>query len=457
MAPGADFKILDPNKNQESDLTSGKEELDSGVRSRETALTILTEIGVRGLTLDEAILQNQYFSSLPRRDRAFVHLLVLTVLRRQGQMDALIKSYLKRPLEKRAFQVLIILRLAAVQLLFLGTPAHAVVNISVAMCRRFPGHKGFVNAVLRRMSEDGKQRLKKIDIRLNTPKWMYQSWLEQFGDSTTREILKTHIQNAPLDITVSESPKVWADKLGGAILFENTVRLESTGNVSDLPGYKNGDWWVQDFSASLPARLLLSLLPNRGKGAEILDLCAAPGGKTAQLAAAGAIVTAVDSSPKRLSILRKNMERLRYEIKIAHSDARKYKPTLTPAGILLDAPCSGTGTIRRNPDILLNKKPTIVTRMAALQLELALAASNLLKPGGVLMYSVCSLQAEEGEMVIEKVLREHSGLKAISLEIGDWGVPVKLGRKHIGYRIVPNTKIDKGGIDGFFLTALQVQ
>ena len=367
----------------------------------------------------------------------------------------MVKSYLKTPLPKRANTVQEILLLGAAQLVFLKSPAHAVVNIAVIMCRRFPGHQGLVNAVLRRISDDGASRLRGIDIRLNTPKWLWNSWINAYGEELARAIAEIHAQEPPLDITVTSDPEYWAQTLGAKVFDDKTIRLTKVQDIKELPGYANGSWWIQDFAASLPARLLLSLVGNSEKKPSVIDLCAAPGGKTAQLLAAGALVTSVDKSNKRTLILKQNLERLGYNIKPVIADARRFVTSEPPDAILLDAPCSATGTIRRNPDIPYTKNNSIIERMAEIQLELATEAVNKLNSGGLLVYSVCSLQIEEGEKVIERLLKKNLAISPIP--INQEG-PLKATLIHpggLGVRTLPSDRSDLGGMDGFYMCALR--
>ncbi len=427
---------------------------ESGLKTRQISLSVLESVLKNNETLKDTLERNPNFLMLEPRDRAFVHLLVATSLRRRGQLNALVKTYLKTPLPKKLATVQEILFLGAAQLIFLKSPAHAVVNIAVTMCRRFPGHQGLVNAVLRRIADDGASRLRGIDIRLNTPKWLWNSWINAYGEEAARAIAAIHAQEPPLDITVSGEPRYWAQTLGAKVFDDKTIRLTKVNEIKELPGYANGSWWVQDFAASLPARLLLSLVGNSGKKPSVIDLCAAPGGKTAQLLAAGALVTSVDKSNKRTLILKQNLKRLGYNIKPVIADARRFVPPRSPDAILLDAPCSATGTIRRNPDIPYTKNQSIVEKMAEIQLELATEAVNKLNSGGLLIYSVCSLQIEEGEKVIERLLKKKLGIKPIA--VNQEGLfKDTLIQGDLGARTLPSDRSNLGGMDGFYMCALK--
>lgn len=261
--------------------------------ARRVALDLLESVLRRRVPLDDALDQHPGLAGLEPRDRAFTRLLTATVIRRLGQIDEVVLSLLARPdLPKGG--VLDILRVSAAQLLFLGTPAHAAVDtgVELAVAKGFAGMKGLINAVLRRLSREGAELLVAQDAgRLNTPDWLWLSWRQHYGTGHTRAIVDAHLNEAPLDITVKEDPHGWAEKLEATVLPTGTLRRAAGGNVIDLPGFAEGAWWVQDAAAALPARLLGDVA-----GLNVIDLCAAPGGKTAQLAAAGAKVTAVDRS-----------------------------------------------------------------------------------------------------------------------------------------------------------------
>ena len=340
---------------------------------------------------------------LPGRDRAFARLLVATVLRRLGQIDALIADCLNTPLAPRAALVHDILRLGVAQLLFLRTPPHAAVatSVDIAQSRGFVSHKGLVNAVLRRLSVEGAERVEQQDApRLNTPDWLWQSWSRTYGEATARAIAAAHLKEAPLDLTLRDDARGrGAPGSTGVLLPTGTLRRAAGGALATLPGYAEGAWWVQDAAAALPARLFGDLA-----GREVVDLCAAPGGKTAQLATAGARVTAVDRSTRRLDRLVANLERLDLPVEAVGADALTWRPPQPVEAVLLDAPCSTTGAIRRHPDVPHLKVPEDVARLSVVQENLLRAAIDMLRPGGTLVYCTCSLEPEEGPERIESLL-----------------------------------------------------
>jgi 16S rRNA (cytosine967-C5)-methyltransferase len=418
--------------------------------ARLIALDVLDRVLGEARPLDETFAGHPALEVLDARDRAFARLLIATALRRLGQIDALLDQFMRaRP---RAIRVHNLLRLGAAQLLFLDTPAHAAVAETVALASAPHGFaKGLINAVLRRMAREGKERVAGQDAaRLNTPDWLWRSWEEAYGGPVARAVAEAHLAEPPLDLSVKSDPAGWATRLAGERLHGNTVRRPAGGAIEDLPGYAEGAWWVQDAAAALPARLLGDV-----RGRRVVDLCAAPGGKTAQLAAAGADVTAVELSDRRAARLRANLERLRLEVRIEIADALAWRPPRPVGQVLLDAPCSATGTIRRHPDIAWHKTPDDVTRMAALQARLLEAAVTMLEPGGVLVYASCSLQPEEGPEVIEQALTggvpvtrlpvQASELEGLAVDLTDAG----------DVRTLPCQLADRGGLDGFFIARLR--
>jgi 16S rRNA (cytosine967-C5)-methyltransferase len=338
---------------------------------------------VKHRALEEAL------DAVPRavepRDRAAAHRIAAAVLRRAGSLDAVLEPFLRRdpPPEVRNA-----LRLGAAELLLLGTPAHAAVNGAVGLVPR--PFAGLVNAVLRRVAEAGPAALDELDAeRLDTPGWLWRAWHAAYGPAV-RAIAAAHRQEAPLDLTLAAGASA---PEGGEALPNGSWRYPAGTRVTELPGFAEGHFWVQDAAAALPAQLLA---PRRGE--KIADLCAAPGGKTAQLAAAGAEVVAVERDARRAARLRENLARLQLAATVLEADAAEWDPGDTRFdAVLLDAPCTATGTIRRHPDVPHLKRATDVPTLAAAQSRLLENAARLLRPGGRLVFATCSLQPEEGE------------------------------------------------------------
>jgi 16S rRNA (cytosine967-C5)-methyltransferase len=416
--------------------------------ARHVALDLLGTVLGRERPLDESIDDNSAMAQLSLRDRAFARLLVATALRRLGQIDALIGCCLANPLPPRAAGVQDILRLGIAQLLFLHTPPHAAVATSVdlAQSRGFLAHKGLVNAVLRRLSVEGPGRLETQDApMLNTPPWLWQSWTGYYGEATTRSIATAHLREAPLDLTLRSNVIDWDEKLAATRLPTGTLRRAGGGAVATLPGYAEGAWWVQDAAAALPVRLFGDV-----SGLSVLDLCAAPGGKTAQLADAGARVTAVDRSSRRLERLSANLKRLSLAATTVACDAVTWRPEHLADAVLLDAPCTATGAIRRHPDVPHLKHPADVTRLAVIQERLLRAAIDMLRPGGTLVYCTCSLEPEEGPMQIEGLLRSGAPVRRQPLSAAELDVPGEWLTEDGDLRTLPFHLSEYDGIDGFY-------
>jgi 16S rRNA (cytosine967-C5)-methyltransferase len=299
---------------------------------------------------------------------------------------------------------------AAAQLIFLKTPPHAAIDLAVTLAQYDPKatrYSKLANAVLRRVASQGEAIAASLDAaRVNTPDWLWSRWVSYWGEVRAHAIAASHLVEPPLDLTVKSEPELWAERLSGRVLPTESVRLLPKGRIEDLAGYDEGAWWVQDVGASLPARLLGDVA-----GTRVADLCAAPGGKTAQLALGGASAVAVDTSKTRLGLLAKNLERLGLEAKLVVADAATWQPEEHFDAVLLDAPCSSTGTVRRHPDIPYLKSPKDIVALAALQTRLLDNAASLLKPGGRLVYSTCSLEPEEGEAQIAALLVRNEALR----------------------------------------------
>lgn len=374
-----------------------------GLASRRCALHVLSAVLDSAKPLDEALEGSTTYLKLAPADRAFVQLLVRTTLKRLGQCDALLARWLTKPLPRKAVMAMHILRLGVAQILFLDVPAHAAVHtaVEIAKLEELAPQAGLINALLNRTVREGADIIVTQDwAKLNTPGWLWRSWVKAYGEEQARAIVRANLETPALDLTVKDNPAQWAEKFGGEAVGGNTVRLIEWQDVTALPGYAEGAWWVQDISAALPARMLLEKLGD-ARGKKIIDFCAAPGGKTMQLASSGADVTAVDTSARRMERVHENLKRTRLKADCVVSDALKYTPAFTPDAILLDAPCSATGTLRRHPDIATLRKPAEVARLAALQQKLLDHALSLLAPGGVLVYAVCSIQPEEGVSHLE--------------------------------------------------------
>ncbi len=436
---------------------SGTGEEPSGLAARESAVRLISAVLHKHRSLDEAITKEFAGSSLEPRDRALARLIVATVLRHRGELDATLSGFLEKPLPERQGNLWPILLAAAAQVLFLATPPHAAVGLAVEQARRdrlAHRYDKLVNALLRRLTREGMAAIAGRDrVVLNIPAWLLDRWTQTFGEAEARRIGEAMLREAPLDITVKSDAATWAEKLAGHVLPAGSVRLAAGGRIEDLPGYADGEWWVQDAAAALPARLLGPV-----KGLSVADLCAAPGGKAAQLAAADAIVTAVDLSAARLERVRANFQRLGLEATFVAADAATWNAGQTFDAVLLDAPCTATGTIRRHPDILHLKRSDDVAALAQIQARLLDNAVRLLKPGGRLVYCTCSLEPEEGSRQIELLLQRSPELARLPIEPGEIGIPPEWITREGDLRTLPyhlpNERPELSGLDGFYAARL---
>jgi 16S rRNA (cytosine967-C5)-methyltransferase len=431
-----------------------------GLAARRVAADLIDGVLRRHRPLDEQLEGGEAssaFAALPERDRALARKLVGTVLRRLGTLRHLLAGALERGFPADAPRVEAILLIGAAQLFWLDVPDHAAVDLSVRLAqadRRASRYPGLVNAVLRRMARDGRAALAGLDTAaLDTPDWLMARWKGAYGRATAHAIAAMHGEEPPLDLTVKQDAEGWAARMRGRVVATGTVRLVAHGPVSLLPGYAEGAWWVQDAAAALPARLLGDVAGRR-----VADLCAAPGGKTAQLAAAGARVTAVDRSPARLARLRENLARLGLAAETVAADLLDWQAEPFDA-VLLDAPCSSTGTIRRHPDIPWLKREADVAAMAALQTRLLDKAVALTRPGGTLVYCTCSLEPEECEVQVAALLARTPGLTRRPVAAGEVSGQAEFISAAGDLRTLPCRWPDPdprmAGLDGFYAARLQ--
>jgi len=442
------------NQNRKSDKAKNaatKTVTASTLKSRGIVFDILTAVE-DGTQLDKALAAHDGIAQLDGRDRRFVQLLATTYLRRRGQIEKILSPLMtRRPFGAQA-SANIILGMGAAQLLFLKTGAHAAVDSTVELMRQvgFERLCGLANAVMRRLTRDGEALLATTHDAENLPDWLRRSWQHYWGDAATNTIAGLAMLPPPLDISVTKDAAAWAEKLEGQVLDGHTIRREFDGDPAQLSGFAEGAWWVQDAAAAMPARLLGQL-----DGKQVIDLCAAPGGKTAQLIAAGANVTAIDSNRKRLDRLRRNLKRLNMPAKLVLSDGRNFVPDASVDAILLDAPCSATGTIRRRPDILGRRSSADITSLQTIQWELATTALGWLKPGGQMIYATCSLQPEEGEDIITAIIDAADGRYALApIAPAEAGLFARSITETGCLRILPSAYEDIGGVDGFFVARL---
>jgi len=432
--------------------------LSNGLPARTAAYKILCDVLLKNTPLDQIIATHPKITPLEPRDRNLARMIIMTALRHKGQMDDIISRARDNAADMRPEKIRILLYVGITQLLFMDIPDHAAVDTTVELAdqERLTRQKGLVNAILRRTTREGQKWLSKQDpVQTNIPKYLLSAWVDDYGLRTAADIAKASLNEAAMDITL-KNPKdidAMAEKLAAEILPSGSLRLKSAGDVTQLDEFESGTWWVQDASAALPAKLLGGDL----SGQHIVDLCAAPGGKTAQIAAAGATVTAVDRSANRLKRLDENMKRLGLteSVQTIVADGASWTPPEPVDAVLLDAPCSATGTIRRHPDVMHLKSETDINRLAALQENLLNNMPNIIKSGGMLIYCTCSLQKKEGEDQVQKFLDKNPNFQTVPVKPEEVGSLENVITPEGWLRVLPTNLPDQGGMDGFFAARLK--
>ena len=435
-----------------------------GFASRWAAACLLDAVLRRKRPLDEQLDDrhpNPSLRDLSERDRALTRRIVATVLRRLGTLRRLIGALLDRGLPKDRPLVESALLIGAAQLLFLDVPRHAAVDLSVRLVQGDPRsarYAGLVNAVMRRIARGEIPPLTGYEPHhLDTPEWLFDRWVRAYGADKAHAITVAHRMEPPLDITVKSDPDGWAERLGGRKMPTGSVRLVTHGQIPALPGYSEGEWWVQDAAAAMPARLLGDV-----RGRTVADLCAAPGGKTAQLAASGATVTAVDQSTSRIARLKENLARTGLDAITILANAADWTPDPANAAfdaILIDAPCTSTGTIRRHPDIPWRKTPDDIVVLSTLQRRLLGRAIDLTKSGGTIVYCTCSLEPEEGETIVSAVAEQDRRVRRKPITAAEFpalgGFITPLGELRTLPCDWPDPDPRMHGLDGFFAARLE--
>lgn len=406
-------------RSKSKDPTIGDNHLRSGLEARITAVRLLAAIidkrtSADGLTDDQH--GHPQYLRLESRDRSLVRAILATALRFRITIETLLVERLERPLPANARTLNHIFHVAMAQMLFLEVPDRAAVDLAVAHAGRDPRTRRFtrlVNGVLRTIARGKDDRLAKVlETGCDAPEWFAARLSEIYGGEKAAQIVRAHRRPAPVDLTVKSAPGYWVEQLGGLVTPTGSVRLEQPGGpVSGLPGYGEGEWWVQDAAAALPARLFGDV-----SGLAIADLCAAPGGKTGQLASGGARVTAVDVSKNRLKRLAANLERLGLDAELVSADLREFRPDRLFDAVLLDAPCSSTGTVRRHPDVPWTKTSEDITKLAEVQFAMLRETPRLVRPGGLIVFSNCSLDAAEGEELAEQFIGECPDIEPVPIE-----------------------------------------
>jgi 16S rRNA (cytosine967-C5)-methyltransferase len=434
-----------------------------GLEVRATAAKLLAAVVDRKISMDgmlDLTHGNPAYKALGDADRALTRAILTTSLRHLPRLEAAIASLIETHLPEGARALHHVLVVAAAQILHLDVPYHAAVDLAVEQANRDPRNRRFaklVNAVLRRMGREKEELLAATASVSPVPDWFRARLVAAYGESEAARIAEAQLTPPAIDLTVKKDSQSWAEKLGGKVLPTGSIRLGAfDGSVTALEGFDQGEWWVQDAAASIPAKLFGDL-----HGKRVADLCAAPGGKTAQLIMAGAHVVAVEQSANRLARLKENLSRLGLTAELVGGDLFDYVPEEKLDGVLLDAPCSSTGTTRRHPDVLWTKGPEDVAKLAALQERMLRHAATLVKPGGLIVFSNCSLDPIEGEELVERVLADTPSLQRVPVDPSRWP-GLETGITDRGdFRTTPAMLASSdgyaGGMDGFFASVLQVK
>jgi 16S rRNA (cytosine967-C5)-methyltransferase len=443
---------------------SGERDDSPGLAVRRVAADIVEGVLNRHRALDEMLegsdarAATAALAALSDRDRGLTRAIVAVVLRRLGTLRHLLGSFLEEGLPAQAPRVETALLIGAAQILFLEVPDHAAVDLAVRLARedRMALHfAGLINAVLRRVAREGKERIAALDAPvLDTSPWLMARWIKNYGEATAHAVAAANGREPALDLTVKSDPAGWATRLGGRVLPTGSVRTVVHGAVTALPGFDEGAWWVQDAAAAIPARLLGNVA-----GLRVADLCAAPGGKTAQLVVAGAKVTAVDRAPGRLRRLQENLTRLSLEAELVCADVAAWTPEQHFDAVLLDAPCTSTGTIRRHPDVPWLKRSADIAALAAAQRRLLDHAITLIKPGGKLVYCTCSLEPEEGADVVAALLAREQSVRRVPISAAEVFGEADFINPDGDLRTLPCHFTDAdsrfAGVDGFYAARLE--
>lgn len=433
-----------------------------GLAARKAAARLLSAIIDAKTSLDGLTDHDHghpQFLALDMRDRALVRAILTTALRFRRTIEALISARLERPLPTNALSLSHLLHVAAAQILFLDVPDSAAVDLAVTHAKSDPRTSRFaalVNGVLREIVRRKERALPSaLTSTMEAPDWFSERLIAAYGKEHARQILDTHRAEAPIDITVKSNPADWAEKLGGIVLPTGSIRLEKLeGPITALPGFEEGEWWVQDAAATIPALLFGDIT-----GLRVADLCAAPGGKTAQLAHAGAHVTALELSPNRAKRLAGNLNRLQLEAEIVKGDMFAFEPEDLFDAVLLDAPCSSTGTVRRHPDVPWTKTMEDVKKLADIQARMLGKALALVKPGGQIIFSNCSLDPIEGEELYQQFLKSHPEAIADPIKPGEFSFADEFLTSEGTLRTTPaglkGESLAVSGLDGFFAARLR--
>ncbi len=421
-----------------------------GVDSRKKSSKILTDVLEKSFSFEDAFQKsiNNTKYKIRSEDKAFVYMLTSSVLRFLTQIDFTLDKLLKKSIKKLPDNPKMSLRIGLAQLFILKTPKHAAVSTSVDITKS--KWKGLVNAILRQIIREENNYKKVFEDAPKLPNWLLKRWKKNWPNDYLKIIECIQEINPHIDVAVKRDIKKWKNKLGADLLPNNILRLNQGGLINEKEGYDQGEWWIQDYSSQIAIKSF-----SIKKNDEILDLCAAPGGKTAQMLALGAKVLSIDQNKKRIAKFKENMNRLKFKTEIIETDILKFETKKRWNKILLDVPCSSTGIIRKNPDILYSKEEGVINNLISIQKELLQKSWSLLNTGGQLLYCNCSLETEEGELQIKKFLENNPDAKINKISSDGLDDINKSLKKEGWLRILPNDSKKVKNIDGFFIACLK--
>ncbi len=424
--------------------------------TREIATQVLASIYTNFDFFETALLQNKSFSRLDPRDKAFVRTLILNTLRRNGEIKKVINELVKRPLKKKDFFILNLIRISICQILFLNIKEYSIVNTAVQIAKSYQLDK-FVNGLLRNVCRNKEKILEELSLKDNIPRWIKSDIIKNLGEDVLNEISKTIISEPFLDIKIKNNylkKNNWEKVLDGKFILKDIVRIKNDGPIESKPFFNDGSWWVQSISSTLPVKLIEKIFSDRNKSKiSILDVGAAPGGKTFQLIEEKFDVKSLDISERRIRRLKQNLQRLNFQTKVICKDFFEFKSQEYFDCILIDAPCTGSGLMQKKPEILIRNKERNLKKLVHKQSKMLEKSTSLLKTGGYIVYCVCSIHSNEGVKQIENFIRNNQNFKAIELNsnLSSFGTTLKEGMLLIN----PNNKRIEGGIDGFFISILE--
>ena len=424
--------------------------------TRAFCLKILYKILHKNVFFSDALIKYQNeFDEFNDNDKKYIYQLVVTLIRRLGYIEKIINLYLEKPI--RNPEIKIVLQIGVAQIIYMRTPNYAAVNQTVEIIRpKLKTFKPLVNAILRKVINNQQDYIHTINSTDHMlPAWILNKWKRNYGNETTELIIKSILSEPYLDISIDFSQTKIFKKFNAKLLPNGSIRLRKHNKISSLPMYKEGNWWVQDAAATIPANLLLNRINNNRKKKLVIDACAAPGGKSIQLLRSGLNVFSIDHDKKRIETMVKNFNRMNLKHNIINTNFLNWEPTnLDISAILLDAPCSGTGTFRRNPDIIWHRKKSDIMKLSEIQMELLEHSFKILKVGGTVVYTVCSIEPEEGINIAKKILN----LPNIKLsKITSEEIPkLKESITNEGFvQILPHYWSEFGGLDGFFIARFE--